>query len=217
VPDLTPQINILAERVHAMRGDGRRLLVAVAGAPGSGKSTLAEELSRRLNAQKCVTRVVPMDGFHLDNGVLGARGLLARKGAPETFDSAGFLHLVQRLRERTEVIAPVFDRARDLAVAGAQVIPAEAEVVLIEGNYLLFDAPPWFNLAPIWSLSVRLEVPLQDLRARLIQRWLKLGHTSATATRRAEANDIPNAEAVVARALPADIVLTPDGQTVDEP
>ena len=217
MPDLTPQINILAERVHAMRGDGRRLLVAVAGAPGSGKSTLAEELSRRLNAQKCVTRVVPMDGFHLDNAVLGERGLLARKGAPETFDSAGFLHLVQRLRERTEVIAPVFDRARDLAVAGAQVIPAEAEVVLVEGNYLLFDAPPWFNLAPIWSLSVRLEVPLQDLRARLIQRWLKLGHTSATATRRAEANDIPNAEAVVARALPADIVLTPEGRTVDEP
>jgi pantothenate kinase len=217
VPDLTPQINILAERVHAMRGDGRRLLVAVAGAPGSGKSTLAEEMSRRLNAQKCVTRVVPMDGFHLDNAVLGERGLLARKGAPETFDSAGFLHLVQRLRERSEVIAPVFDRARDLAVAGAQVIPAEAEVVLVEGNYLLFDAPPWFNLAPIWSLSVRLEVPLQDLRARLIQRWLKLGHTSATATRRAEANDIPNAEAVVARALPADIVLTPEGRTVDEP
>jgi pantothenate kinase len=217
VPDLTPQINILAERVHAMRGDGRRLLVAVAGAPGSGKSTLAEELSRRLNAQKCVTRVVPMDGFHLDNAVLGERGLLARKGAPETFDSAGFLHLVQRLRERTEVIAPVFDRGQDLAIAGAQVIPAEAEVVLVEGNYLLFDAPPWFNLAPIWSLSVRLDVPLQDLRARLIQRWLKLGHTSATATRRAEANDIPNAEAVVDRALPADIVLTPEGKTVDGP
>ena len=217
MPDLTPQVNVLADRIHAMRGDGRRLLVALAGAPGSGKSTLAGELARRLNAQKCATRVVQMDGFHLDNAVLTDRGLLGRKGAPETFDSAGFLHLVQRLRERTEDIAPAFDRARDLAVAGAQVIPAEAEVVLVEGNYLLFDAPPWFNLAPNWSLSVRLEVPLQDLRARLIQRWLKLGHTRVAATRRAEANDIPNAEAVVARALSADIVLTPDGQAADGP
>ncbi|MDR9426918.1 MAG: nucleoside/nucleotide kinase family protein [Salibaculum sp.] len=217
MPDLTPQINLLAERVHAMRGDGRRLLVAIAGAPGSGKSTLAEELARRLNAQKCATRVVPMDGFHLDNAVLSERGLLGRKGAPETFDSAGFLHLVQRLRERTEVIAPVFDRNRDLAIAGAQVIPAEAEVVLVEGNYLLFDAAPWFNLAPIWSLSVRLDVPLEDLRARLIQRWLKLGHTRVAATRRAEANDIPNAEAVVAQALHADIVLTPQGPLAEGP
>jgi len=216
VLNLTPQINLLAERIHAMRGDGR-LLVAIAGAPGSGKSTLAAELARRLNAQKCATRVVSMDGFHLDNAILSERGLLVRKGAPETFDGAGFLHLVHRMKEQIEVIAPVFDRSRDLAIAGAEVVSAETEVVLVEGNYLLFDAAPWFNLAPLWSLSVRLEVPIEDLRARLIQRWLRLGHTRVAATRRAEANDIPNAEAVIARALPADIVLAPDGRVLNTP
>lgn len=152
-----------------------------------------------------------MDGFHLDNAVLSQYGLLSRKGAPETFDGAGFVHLVRRLKERVDIAVPLFDRPRDISVAGAAVVPASAEVAIIEGNYLLYDAAPWFNLAPLWSLSVNLTVPLPELRARLIHRWLSLGYSRAAATRRAEANDIPNAQAVLERSLPADITLHPDG------
>lgn len=205
--DLTPAVNAVAERVHDALNGRPRLLVAIAGAPGSGKSTLAAEVARRLNAQRVPAEVVPMDGFHLDNAVLDARGLRARKGAPETFDSAGFLHLIRRLRAGGEVIAPLFDRARDLAVAGAQVVPAAARVVLCEGNYLLFDEDPWRDLAPLWDLTVRLDVPLPELRQRLIQRWLDHGLSGAAATRRAESNDIPNAARVVDRALPAQLTL----------
>lgn len=205
--DLTPAVNAVAERVHDALNGRPRLLVAIAGAPGSGKSTLAAEVARRLNAQRVPAEVVPMDGFHLDNAVLDARGLRARKGAPETFDSAGFLHLIRRLRGGGEVIAPLFDRARDLAVAGAQVVPAAARVVLCEGNYLLFDEDPWRDLAPLWDVTVRLDVPLPELRQRLIQRWLDHGLSGAAATRRAESNDIPNAARVVDRALPAQLTL----------
>jgi fructokinase len=62
-----------------------------------------------------------MDGFHLDNRLLIARGLLARKGAPETFAASAFVHLVRRLKEEQEVVYPVFDRALDIAIAGAGV------------------------------------------------------------------------------------------------
>lgn len=205
--DLTPAVNAVADRVHDLLDGRPRLLVALAGAPGSGKSTLAAEVARRLNAQRIPTEVVPMDGFHLDNAVLDARGLRARKGAPETFDAAGFLHLIGRLRAGGEVIAPLFDRSRDLAIAGAQVVPAAARVVLCEGNYLLFDEDPWRGLAPLWDLSVRLDVALPELRQRLIQRWLDHGLSGAAATRRAEMNDIPNAARVAARALPAQVTL----------
>ena len=95
--DLTAQVTALADRVHARRADQPRVLVALAGAPGSGKSTLATELARRLRDQRLACEVVPMDGFHLDNAVLDARGLRARKGSPETFDADGFVHLVRRL------------------------------------------------------------------------------------------------------------------------
>ncbi|PVA07943.1 AAA family ATPase [Thalassorhabdomicrobium marinisediminis] len=214
--DLTRQVNILSDRIQPLRAGPSRCLVAIAGPPGSGKSTLAEELARRLNAQKCETAIVPQDGFHLDNEVLTARGDLGRKGAPHTFDGAGFVHLVRRLKERVDVAVPVFDRGRDIAIAGARIIPAGAEVVIVEGNYLLLDDAPWFNLAPLWALSVRLDVPLEDLRARLIQRWLARGFSSAAATRRAVNNDIPNARTVQDHALPPTLALSPDGTVTED-
>ncbi|MCF2872094.1 (d)CMP kinase [Octadecabacter sp. G9-8] len=209
--NLTPQINLLSERIQPLRDGPGRVLVAIAGPPASGKTTLATELARRLNAQKCETSVVPQDGFHLDNQVLEARGDLARKGAPHTFDGAGFVHLMRRLKERVDVAIPEFDRTRDIAIAGAKVVPASAEVVIVEGNYLLFDDAPWFNLAPMWTLSVRLDVPIAELRARLIQRWLGHGFSRTAATRRATTNDVPNAQSVLDKALPATITLAADG------
>ena len=207
--NITEQVNLLAERIHEMRETQERILVGIAGAPGSGKSTLASELARRLNLQRCPAMIVPMGGFHLDNAVLDARGLRGRKGAPETFDADGFLHLVRRMTEAVEVVAPVFDRARDLSVAGAVVVPANCPVIIVEGNYLMFDEMPWANLADLWDLSVRVEVGLPELRARLIQRWLSLNLSRTAAMRRAEGNDIPNAERIIMRALPCDITLRP--------
>ena len=202
---LTNHVNTLAERVFAQ--DAPRFLIGIAGAPASGKTTLAAELARRLNAQGRKTVVVPMDGFHLDNAILEDRGLKPRKGSPETFDAAGFLRLVAALKENDEVFAPQFDRSRDLAIAGAVAVPADARVVIVEGNYLMFDEDPWRALAPLWDLSVRVDVPLPELRARLIQRWLSLNYSSAVATRRAEGNDIPNAQREMEKALLCDITL----------
>ena len=211
--DISAQVTALAERSTALLADRPRILVALAGAPASGKSALAAALLRRLRDSKVIAEVVPMDGFHLDNAVLDARGLRQRKGAPETIDVQGFLHLVHRLRAGEEVVAPIFDRSRDIAIAGAQVVPAEARVVICEGNYLLFDEDPWRTLMPLWDLTARLDVPLPELRARLIQRWLDQGLSRAAATRRAEGNDVPNARRVLEKELPAQLLLSirPDG------
>ena len=64
-----------------------------------------------------------MDGYHFDNAVLAERGLLARKGAPETFDVDGLAHDLARIRAGGRAVAvPVFDRKLDLARAGARII-----------------------------------------------------------------------------------------------
>jgi pantothenate kinase len=205
--DISAQLNALSEAIDQRLDGGSRVLVALAGPPGSGKSTLATALAQRLGNQRRKAAIVPMDGFHLDNGVLEARGLRARKGAPETFDAAGFRHLVERLKAGGEVVVPLFDRSRDIAIAGAAVVEADFRVVILEGNYLLFDEDPWRALAPLWDLAAWLDVPMPELRARLIQRWLSHGLSRAAATRRAEVNDIANAHRVLDRRLPADMVL----------
>ncbi|WP_108815810.1 nucleoside/nucleotide kinase family protein [Loktanella sp. Alg231-35] len=202
---LTEHVNTVAEHLLAVEQD--RCLVAITGAPGCGKSTIASELARRLNAQGRKSTVVPMDGFHLDNAILEARGLRPRKGAPETFDAPGFVRMVEALKSGKEVFAPSFDRTRDIAIAGSVAVPASARFVIVEGNYLMFDEAPWRDLAPLWDVTVRLDVPMPELRARLIQRWLSLNYTRAVATQRAEGNDIPNAQRVIDKALPCDFTL----------
>lgn len=191
-------------RIGAIKPRARRLLVAVAGAPASGKSTLATDLVRVLGPQAVL---VPMDGFHLDNRVLQDRGTLNRKGAPETFDATGFVQTIQRLANDDEVIVPVFDRARDLAIAGAQVVSATDQIAVIEGNYLLLDLPPWSELQNIWDLSIFVDVHVQELEKRLIRRWLDHDHTPAQAIARVRSNDLPNAEIVFSRSTPADIIV----------
>ena len=197
----------LAAHLLAAPHAGPRLIVAIAGAPASGKSTLAEQLAAHLTQQGKPAQVVPMDGFHLENDVLDARGLLPRKGAPETFDVQGFCALIERLHDGEAATYPVFDRQRDTSDADAGQIAPHTEILIIEGNYLLLDAPGWRDLHKFWDVSVALETPLDELRRRLIARWLDHAMPLEAATRRAEGNDIPNAERVVTGSAPADIVF----------
>lgn len=187
--------------------ENTRHLVAVAGAPGSGKSTLAEVLAAALDTAGTMACVMPMDGFHLDNVILEQRGLFARKGAPETFDAAGFARMIDALKMREDVVIPTFDRARDIAIAGARVIPAETDVIIVEGNYLLFDDANWRGLTDHWSVAIRLDVPLEILRSRLIQRWLDHGLSAEQAVIRAQSNDLANAQRVIDQALMADVTV----------
>ncbi|WOI35306.1 nucleoside triphosphate hydrolase [Tritonibacter scottomollicae] len=187
-----------------LSGGGRRL-VALSGAPGSGKSTLSEPLAAMLTERGVRSEVVPMDGFHLDNRLLKARGLMPRKGAPETFDLGGFARLCHALRADDEVVYPLFDRSRDLAIAGAAHVGQDCSVAVIEGNYLLFDEPGWRDLADLWDVSIRLDVPLADLEARLVQRWLTHGLDQAAAEARARGNDLANAQRIASARLPADL------------
>ena len=198
--------SVIDEIVAAAEGK-KRFMVAITGAPGSGKSTLSAEILRRMQQKKLEAVVVPMDGFHLDNGILDEMGMRARKGSPETFDAHGFIHAMKRIREGQEIFLPVFDRTRDLSIAGALHVPAACPIVIVEGNYLMFDEDPWRQLADVWDMTIRWDVPLPELRARLIQRWLNHNLPRTVALRRAEGNDIPNAQRIISKTLPCDIVL----------
>lgn len=198
----------LLDKVLAAPRAGTRRLVALAGSPASGKTTLSHVLAARLSAAGHPALVVPMDGFHLDNRILIAKALLPRKGAPETFDAEGFHRLVAALPDAKTVYYPLFDRERDIAIAGAGEVTEDCDTVIVEGNYLLFDAPVWRDLRALWDYSIQLDVSLPVLRERLFARWIAHGLTPEEATARAEGNDLRNAKLVAAQSLPADITLS---------
>lgn len=185
--------------------DQRRIVVALAGPPGAGKSTLSERLLAALPEGEAA--LVPMDGFHFDNAVLDQIGLRQRKGAPETFDCAGLAATLRRIRSgEGDVAVPVFDREADLARAGAAIIPADARFVLVEGNYLLLDRAPWSELAPLFDLTIFIDVPMAELERRLLARWRDLGRSEEAARVWVESNDLPNARLVVEGSRRADIL-----------
>lgn len=192
----------LAEDILQLPQGDARLLIAIAGPPGAGKSTLAEAVVEALVARCAAAVLMPMDGFHLDDRLLEPRGLLPRKGAPETFDFAGFQATLRRIRAEPTVLLPVFDRSREIAIAGAAEISAETRIVVVEGNYLCLDEDPWRALMPLWDFSVFLDVPVPELERRLIARWLSYGFDAETARTKALSNDIPNAHRVGAHVGP---------------
>lgn len=201
---------LIANRVDALPSPQVRNLVAIAGPPASGKSTVAEALWRKLQAKGVTCGLVAMDGYHLDNAILDARGLRARKGAPETFDFAGFASVVKRLGEEDEVITATFDRARDLSVGGSAVVSPDMKTVIVEGNYLLLEEAPWQALSAYWALSVFITAEQQVLEDRLVQRWLDHGFDAQAARDKAMQNDIPNALRILRSRAPADLVIDAD-------
>ncbi len=201
----TELAKILHRRAQQTQG---RLLVALVGPPGSGKSTLAADLVAALGVG---ARAVPMDGFHYDDAVLIARGLRDRKGAPETYDVAGFLHLLARLRSEEEVAIPTFDRALEIARAGAEIIGPADRILVVEGNYLLLDEAPWTDAR--YDVTVAIDVAEAELERRLLDRWAQFGKTPQEARDWIDGNDMPNVRRVLAGSRPAEFRITPWART----
>jgi len=210
---MTDAAPIAAEKLPSLiarRAANRdRFLVGIIGPPGAGKSTLAENVAAALNtAAPGAAIVVPMDGFHYDDAVLVKRGLHSRKGAPETFDVGGFAALLDRLSTASdEITIPLFDRALEVSRAGAAIVSPSHRILIVEGNYLLLDEPPWSALAGYFDLTIGIEVPLDILETRLLRRCRENGRDADAARAWVNSNDMPNARRVISHSSPPDFIV----------
>ncbi|KAI1506754.1 P-loop containing nucleoside triphosphate hydrolase protein [Biscogniauxia marginata] len=203
-----------------------RTLIALSGAPGSGKSTIAVEVQRRLNekAGRPLSAIVPMDGFHYPRAYLDTLPdrdeAYARRGAHWTFDASGVLALARRLsragRDMSEIVfAPGFDHALKDSVENAIQISSQVEIVILEGNWLLFDAEPWNQIAGLVDDTWFVEVSPAIARDRIARRHLEAGieDTWDTAISRAEKNDLPNGEEIRRHLITPGVIV----HSIEEP
>jgi pantothenate kinase len=194
-------------RVEALLDSGQRSILGIVAPPGAGKSTLAQALAAQYPDR---VQVVPMDGFHLANSELLRLGRSGRKGAPDTFDAAGYAHLLQRLSqqgEREVVYAPDYRREIEEAVAGAIAVLPATRLIVTEGNYLLLDDSPWprvrEQIDEVWYLDVD-----QALRReRLLQRHMFFGRSRERALSWIASTDEPNAVRIARTRHKADLCV----------
>ncbi len=201
--------NSLVDRARVMSRSGGRVLLGITGPPASGKSTLAVRVAAAVGDTAVV---VPMDGYHLHDDELARLGLSDRKGAPETFDVAGYAALLRRLRSETDhaVYAPEFDRSREESVAGAIGVHPWHRLVITEGNYLLLDSPGWTGVLPLLDETWYVEVDDDLRRERLVERHIASGRSADDALRWTNVSDQANAEIVARTRKAADILVDID-------
>ena len=203
----SPEITIAVDALRRRLVRGTRTILGIAGAPGSGKSTFAAWLQEQFSPGASV--VVPMDGFHLGNAIIEGTPLRQRKGAIDTFDAGGYLSLLRRLSLRDEAVvyAPEFRRTLDEPVAASIAVPAEVQLVITEGNYLLADQEPWKDvraqLDEVWFLETPPALRLQ----RLVERHVSFGMEREAAVAWATGPDEANARLIQATRPAADRVL----------
>ena len=203
------------------RRSGRRCIVFLAAPPATGKSTLAQFLAQLSRTEECLPPVqaLGMDGFHYPNRYLAAHTILrdgeeipltSIKGAPETFDVPALAAKLSAAREE-RVTFPVYDRRIHDVVPDA--VTADAPILLVEGNWLLLDEEPWHVLCPLADYTLRIDVPPELLRGRLIARKVQGGSTAEDAVAFYEASDAPNILRFAAHVGAADEIwrMTADG------
>ena len=183
-----------AQRLRRSRGDflgeqQRRTpyVIGVAGSVAVGKSTTARLLRELMARWPDTPRVqlVTTDGFLLPNAELEARGIMHRKGFPESYDRRGLLRFVADVKAGVErVEAPVYSRLVYGSVPDERVVVESPDVLILEGLNVLQPARPrrdgrlGMAVSAFFDFSVYVDARGEDVQRWYVDRFLALRRTA---------------------------------------
>jgi pantothenate kinase len=206
----------LADRARShVHGRGRAIL-GVTGPPGAGKTTFVALLLELLRPSPPPglprddwVAHVPMDGFHLADIELDRLGRRQRKGAPDTFDTAGYLSVLRRIKSDTPgvVYAPGFERTLEQPIAASIPATSVPRLIITEGNYLLMPDGNWPRIRALMDEVWYIDLDAEVRARRLIKRHAEFGKDPDDAAAWVHGPDQANAELVMSTKHRADLVV----------
>ncbi|WP_347754468.1 type I pantothenate kinase [Agrococcus sp. ProA11] len=154
-------------------------VIGVAGSVAVGKSTsarLLQELLRRWEGSPRV-KLLTTDGFLYPNRVLEERGLMQRKGFPESYDRRALLGFVSRVKSgEAEVRAPVYSHLTYDIVPGEEIVVRRPDILIVEGLNVLQPPPSGSHLAvsDLFDFSIYVDARTSAIREWYIERFWAL-------------------------------------------
>ncbi len=155
-------------------------VIGIAGSVAVGKSTIARLLRSLLAQWPDHPRVdlVTTDGFLLPNAELARRGLMTRKGFPESYDRRGLVRFVTEVKSgRAEVQAPVYSHLTYDIVPGQARTVRQPDILLIEGLNVLQPAAR-LAVSDLFDFSIYVDAHTEDIRHWYVERFLALRQTA---------------------------------------
>jgi len=166
---------------------GTPFVIGVAGSVACGKSTVARLLQAMLSRWPEHPRVerVTTDGFLLPTKELRARGLMSRKGFPESYDRRALTRFVADIKAgKDEVTAPVYSHLIYDIVPGEKLVVRRPDILIVEGLNVLQPALPGqdgrtrVGLADYFDFSVYIDAGADDIERWYLNRFKKLRQTA---------------------------------------
>jgi type I pantothenate kinase len=154
-------------------------VIGVAGSVAVGKSTFARILRALLARWPAHPRVdlVTTDGFLLPNRVLESRGLLERKGFPESYDVRRLVEFMASVKAgESAVHAPVYSHQAYDIVAGEFQVVDRPDIVIVEGLNVLQTGPRVF-VSDFFDFSIYMDADEADIERWYVERFLRLRET----------------------------------------